>query len=65
MDFHPPSALAPGNSWVQVNLNTLADGFVGAGTCVGPTGSLLVGTVNELSTGGAGDTFMVYEGTNP
>jgi len=65
MDFHPPSALAPGNSWVQVNLNTLADGFVGAGTCVSPTGSLLVGTVNELSTGGAGDTFMVYEGTNP
>lgn len=65
LEFNPPSNLSPGNSWVQVNLNTLADGFVGAGTCVGPAGSLLVGTVNELSTGGAGDTFMVYEGTNP
>lgn len=63
--FQPPSALDPGESWVQVNLDTLADGFVGSGTCVGPAGAQLVGSVNELSTGGAGDTFMVYEGTNP
>lgn len=65
LNFHPPSALGPGASWVQVNLNTLADGFVGSGTCIGPVGSQLVGSVNELSTGGSGDTFMVYEGTNP
>ena len=63
--FNPPSPLAPGAGWNQVNLNTLANGFVGSANCVGPVDSMMVGTVNEVNVSGTGDAFLVYEGTNP
>jgi hypothetical protein len=62
--FSPPSDLAPGSGWNQVNLNTLANGFVGSASCKA-TGASMVGSVNEVNVGGAGDAFLVYEGTNP
>lgn len=62
--FSPPADLAPGTGWNQVNLNTLANGFVGSASCVGPSGSMMVGSVNEVNAGSAADTFLVYEGTN-
>ena len=64
--FNPPIDLAAGAGWNQVNLNTLDDKFVGSASCTGPSGSMLLGSVNELSTGTAAtDTLFVYEGTNP
>ncbi len=58
-----PSNLDPGEAWTEVNQNNLAAGFVGSATCTGPSGSSLVGVVNELNNAG-GDAFLVYEGTN-
>lgn len=63
--FNPPSDLGPGEGWNQVNINLLADRFVGSADCVAPAGSMLVGTVNEVNTVSAKDAFLVYEGTNP
>ncbi len=60
--FSPPADLAAGTGWNQVNLNTLANGFVGSASCVGPSGSMMVGSVNEVNTGSPADTFLVYEG---
>jgi len=61
--FNPPTDLASGAGWNQLNLMTLDDKFVGSASCSGPAGSMLLGSVNEL--GGTGDTLFVYEGTNP
>lgn len=61
--INAPGALDPGEAWTEVNLNNLANGFVGSATCSGPAGSSLVGVVNELNNAG-GDAFLVYEGTN-
>lgn len=63
MTFNSP-AIGSGEGWNQVNLNTIGDGFVGSASCAGPTGSLLVGSVNEVNTALSGDAFLVYEGFN-
>jgi hypothetical protein len=61
--FNSP-AIGSGAGWNEVNLNLIADGFVGSASCVGPGGSLLVGSVNEVNTALATDTFFVYEAFN-
>jgi hypothetical protein len=55
--------LQPGQALTDVQLNQLANGYVGSATCTAPGGQI-VGIVNELATSGAGDAFLVYEGTN-
>jgi hypothetical protein len=66
---YKPSATAstgtvqPGEALTVVNLDNLADGYVGAATCTASGGSI-VGIVNELNNGATLDSFLVYEGTN-
>ena len=59
-----PTALAQGQGWTFVMNGQIGDRYVGSGTCVGPGGSQVVGTVNELKNSGSTDTFLVYEGIN-
>jgi len=63
--------LAAGASLVDVQLNKIANLYVGAATCTGTTdgttpdtNAKLVGVANELNSGLAGDNFLVYEGVN-
>jgi hypothetical protein len=63
--FHPTTTIAAGGAWNLVNNGTLADKFVGSATCTGPTGSQLLGIVNELRFTAGADTSLTYEGTNP
>lgn len=47
----------------DVQLNKIADSYVGGATCTGDAGAKLAAVVNELGTGG-GDQFLVYEAIN-
>lgn len=63
-------ALATGAGWNQLNSDIIAElnnkaGFVGSASCVGPSGALLVGTVNEVNLRSSKDSLLVYEGINP
>ncbi len=52
-------------SWTLNHLNIIADGFVGGATCLGPAGSQLIGTSNQLGTGTnwtGVDSLLVSEG---
>lgn len=53
-------SLAPGEAWNHLQLNALGDGWVGSATCSGGAGSSLLGVVNELQTGAAGDQLYAY-----
>jgi hypothetical protein len=58
------ASLAPGAALNDVQLNKLADKYVGSATCAAPTGSQIVGVVNELNSVGTGDLFFTYNGFN-
>jgi hypothetical protein len=53
-------SLAPGAAWNHLQLNQLGNGWVGSATCSGGSGSSLLGVVNELQNGAAGDQFYAY-----
>lgn len=55
-------ALGAGAVMNDVQLNQMANGYVGSATCTGGAGSKLAGVVNEVA--GTGDTFLVYEALN-
>jgi hypothetical protein len=60
--FKNPSAIAVNGGWTEDNINKVAPYFVGGATCVGPSGSKLVGSVNEVNVAVDFDAFLVYEG---
>jgi hypothetical protein len=49
-----------GGAFTALQLNIIANGYVGSATCTSDAGSKLVGIVNELNSSG-GDKFLVYE----
>jgi hypothetical protein len=62
---HTNSAtLDPGEALTALQLNQLADGYVGSATCVAGSGGSIVGIVNELNTVLSGDAFLVYNAFN-
>lgn len=59
------ASLAPGGTFTAVQLNVIANGYNGSGTCTATTaGAKIVGIANQLKSTGTTDTFFVYEGTN-
>jgi hypothetical protein len=54
-------SLAPGEALNDLQLNQLADKYVGSATCAGGPGAQLVAVVNQLKSGTV-DNFLVYEG---
>jgi hypothetical protein len=56
--------VAPGEAYVVVHQNQLADKYVGSGRCVAnATGATIVGIANQISAATT-DTLFVYEGVN-
>ncbi|MCI0396294.1 MAG: hypothetical protein L0322_15325, partial [Chloroflexi bacterium] len=56
--------LAPGAAFNHLQLNFLANGFVGSGVCTANTSGVpIIGVVNELGSG-AGDLLFTYEAFN-
>ena len=54
--------IGPGEAFTQIQLNKLADKYVGAATCTAAdTSSQIIAVVNELLNVGSSDTFLVYE----
>lgn len=53
--------IQPGGAMNRLQLNKLGNPYVGAATCTGPSGALLVAVVNQVKPGST-DTFLVYEG---
>jgi len=65
MYFDNTEAIPVDGSWTLNHQNLIADGFVGGATCVGPAGSKLIGTTNQLGIGSmwtGKDTLLVSEG---
>ncbi len=58
-----PSSIAPGAGWTLNHQGVIANRFVGGAICTGPSGSQMVGTVNELQNSSI-DSLLVYEGFN-
>jgi hypothetical protein len=58
------ATIDPGEAAVDIQLNKIADKYVGAATCVASDGVPIVGTLNEASTKTTVDGLMVYEGIN-
>ena len=58
------ATIAPGEAMNALQLNALADGYVGSGTCVASGGGSIIGVVNELGPSGTADQLLVYEGIN-
>lgn len=57
------SNLPAGGSLNAVQLNQIANGYVGAATCTGGTGAKLLGAANQLRQS-TKDELLVYEGIN-
>lgn len=56
------ATLTAGAAMTDVQVNKIADKYVGSATCVATgTGAKIVGVVNELLNAGSTDTFLVYE----
>jgi hypothetical protein len=53
-------SLASGEAWNNLQLNALGSGWVGSATCSGGSGTSLLGVVNELQNGSAGDQLYAY-----
>lgn len=60
----PSTTLQPGKALTAVQLNQLANGYVGSATCTASGNGEIIAVVNQLLGTGAQDTFLVYEGTN-
>lgn len=62
--FTSPS-LSNGESFNHLQLNFLADGFVGSGVCTAKTaGAEILGQVNELGSSATADQLFTYEAFN-
>jgi hypothetical protein len=53
--------LDPGEALTDLQVNKLADGYVGSATCTAGAGGAIVGVVNELGPSGTADQLLVYE----
>jgi hypothetical protein len=61
----PATVLDPGEALTHVQLNQIANGYVGSAKCTATgTSPKIIGVVNELLNVGSSDTFLVYEGFN-
>jgi len=56
--------LPVGGATAQVQLDLVADGYVGSCTATAASGGQILGIVNELNSTASGDAFLVYEGFN-
>jgi hypothetical protein len=57
--------VAPGGTFTPVQVNQIANGYNGSGTCTATAaGARIVGVANQLRNTGSADTFYVYEGAN-
>lgn len=56
--------IAAGGAVTDIQLNKIADSYVGAATCTGDAGAKIVAVVNQLGSAGGADQFLVYEGIN-
>lgn len=56
--------LPAGGATAPVQLDSVADGYVGACTATAASGGKILGIVNELNAVATGDAFLVYEGFN-
>jgi hypothetical protein len=54
-------SLSAGEAMTLLQLNAIADGYVGSGTCTAGSGGKIAAIVNEVKPGSA-DNLMVYEG---
>lgn len=62
---HTESAtLASGEAMNKLQLNAIADGYVGSATCVASAGGSIIGVVNQLGPSSSSDQLLVYEGIN-
>jgi hypothetical protein len=55
------ATLAPGSALTALQLNKLANGYVGSATCTAGSGAKIVGVVNELNENPGSDSLLVYE----
>lgn len=58
------ATLSPGQAYASVQNGRIASGYVGSATVTASGGGKIVGIVNELNPGLAGDQFLVYEAFN-
>lgn len=58
-------SLNPGQALNALQLDQIAIGYVGSGTCTAGTGAQIVGVVNELGSSTTSDQLLTYEGVNP
>jgi hypothetical protein len=59
------ASVAPGGTFTPVQVNQIANGYNGSGTCTASAaGARIVGVANQLRATGTTDTFYVYEGAN-
>lgn len=57
--------VGPGGTFTPVQVNQIANGYNGSGTCTASApGARIVGVANQLRSTGTTDTFYVYEGAN-
>lgn len=59
--YSAAATLAPGEALTEVQLNAIANGYVGSGTCTAGSGGKIAAVVNELRIN-SNDNLMVYEG---
>ncbi len=60
-----PTTLQPGQALTHVQVNVIANQYVGSATCTATgTDPKIIGVVNELNSIGNNDTFLVYEAFN-
>lgn len=58
------ATLAAGEAMNALQLNVLADAYVGSGTCTATAGGTIIGVVNELGPSATSDQLLVYEAIN-
>jgi hypothetical protein len=58
------ASIDPGEAAVDIQLNKIANKYVGAGTCTATGGVPIVGVLNEANSSSTVDGLMVYEGIN-
>lgn len=58
------ATLAAGEAMNALQLNAIADAYVGSATCTASAGGSIIGVVNELGPSGSSDQLLVYEAIN-
>jgi len=56
--------LQPGEALNDLQINNIADGYVGSAVCTSDNGEPIIAVVNELQQGNSNDTLLTYEAAN-